>query len=308
MKIDNEVKNWVRKIFRSANRAVTNKQSRIPTLHETFYDLSLIESISNASAPTLLRNGWSVSIETHFLGSFPMFRKWEIADIGFLIMFRQKGRIVRSKVALLQSKRLYPKEIKKRIDYARDQLIGFGRLQRTDADHARLYSPRTFTFDTTSKYQALSLGDEQFKRVQQYQNANKVPVFYLFYNPNVLPTKVSFPVIAGAQAKPSDMEIGSRVLPFDQLSELHSSDPKIKQPRYSDIAKNCLGFDKKPRIAGWKLENFVADELLTCHQGYIANFQNDETLYQVFFNRSAPISAAIGITIDAPANINLLDG
>src|ERR1051326_7290859 len=79
------------------------------------------------------RLGAQLLLETHFLGGFPMFRSWEIADIGFLVMFRRAGRLYRSKVALLQSKRLYPAELKRITRYAHDQIIGFGRLHLDDA-------------------------------------------------------------------------------------------------------------------------------------------------------------------------------
>jgi hypothetical protein len=87
------------------NRSVASKISRIPTVHEPSLDLSLIEFISRLSVPIRFGSGAQLLLETHFLGGFPMFRSWEIADIGFLVMFRRAGRLYRSKVALLQSKR-----------------------------------------------------------------------------------------------------------------------------------------------------------------------------------------------------------
>jgi hypothetical protein len=48
----------------------------------------------------------------HGIGSGPLrhWRSWEVADIGVLVMFRRKGKLYKSKSALLQSKRLYPNE------------------------------------------------------------------------------------------------------------------------------------------------------------------------------------------------------
>src|SRR6266566_8321991 len=95
---------WLQRVFQICNVSVSAKLSRIPTMHEAFLDLTLIECLTRVEAPVLFPSGWRITLETHFLGGFPMFRSWEIADIGFLLMLRRRGRLVRSKVALLQSK------------------------------------------------------------------------------------------------------------------------------------------------------------------------------------------------------------
>ena len=67
--------------------------------------------------PVTTSSGWTVNIATHFLvrgrhfAEWPGQRRWEIADIGVRILFRRGGTLLRSKVALLQSKRLYAYEI-----------------------------------------------------------------------------------------------------------------------------------------------------------------------------------------------------
>jgi hypothetical protein len=67
--------------------------------------------------PRTLTSGWTVRIATHYLGGGRHYgewngweRRWEVADIGVLVMFREAGKLRRTKVALLQSKRLYPDE------------------------------------------------------------------------------------------------------------------------------------------------------------------------------------------------------
>jgi hypothetical protein len=79
-----------------------------PNAPEESLDLTWIEHMSRFSSPVTLDSGWLVKIETHYLGRMRHFRRWEIADIGRLVHLRlgEKGRT--SKVALLQSKRLYP--------------------------------------------------------------------------------------------------------------------------------------------------------------------------------------------------------
>ncbi len=93
-----------------------------------------------------------MQISTHYLGggrhvsAWPgLPRRWEI-DIGVLVLFRQHGRLIRSKVALLQSKRLYPDELEWDEDSPLDYMTGFGRLMRRDDDWADVVAPRTFSF------------------------------------------------------------------------------------------------------------------------------------------------------------------
>ena len=83
----------------------------------------------------MFQSDWTVEISTHYLGGgrhwadWPEWpRKWEIADIGFLVQFRQDGKLIRSKVALLQSKRLYADELDLDDDIPYDFMVGFGRL------------------------------------------------------------------------------------------------------------------------------------------------------------------------------------
>jgi hypothetical protein len=54
------------------------------------------------------------------------------------------------------------------------------------------------------------------------------------------------------------------------------------------------------RALSWRLEHFVVDLLLGCETGYIANSPNDSGLNYIFNRRTAPISAALALTIDAP--------
>jgi hypothetical protein len=54
---------------------------------------------------------------------------------------------------------------------------------------------------------------------------------------------------------------------------------------------------------GWRLEEFVADLLLQCKTGYIAEKESDPGLDAVFRRRTGPIAAAIAITLDAPPDL-----
>jgi len=49
---------------------------------------------------------------------------------------------------------------------------------------------------------------------------------------------------------------------------------------------------------GWRLERFVADEVLRCREGQIFQDLADRNLQDLLYGRAAPIAAAIAITID----------
>jgi len=298
---------WLRTAFRGINRALTSKISLIPTVHEPSLDLSLIEFVSRLSVPIRFRSGAQLVLETHFLGGFPMFRSWEIADIGFLVMFRRAGRLYRSKVALLQSKRLYPRELRRLTRYSMDQIIGFGRLHMDDKTFAGVSKPRVFRFSETSQYLALVKDDDQFKAIAKYQADTKAPVYYLLYNPVTLPFSAKLPARSTEPRLPIT-RVGARVLPYEAATKALRPLASGRAPTYRDIASADGPFATPTHRAGWSLEHFVVDELLSCTEGYATSLRDDETLISVFFRRTAPISAAIAITIDTPQEIPLIQG
>jgi len=97
---------WLHEVFGACNARVTEKLSNNPNLPEESLDLTWIEHLSQFSSPVRLGGGWLIKVETHYLGGLQHFGRWEIADLGVLLFVRRGNRIERSKVALLQSKRL----------------------------------------------------------------------------------------------------------------------------------------------------------------------------------------------------------
>ena len=51
-------------------------------------------------------------------------------------------------------------------------------------------------------------------------------------------------------------------------------------------------------MRGWRLERFVADEVLRCREGRLFDDTTDPNLRALFYARSAPITAAIVMTVD----------
>ncbi|MFY9940338.1 MAG: hypothetical protein WAK33_25880 [Silvibacterium sp.] len=111
------------------------------------------------------------------------FSRWEIADIGVLVVFRRAGAVLRTKIGLLQSKRLYPDEQTVEAEaHPMDYYIGFGRFMHSDSEFRSAARERTFSFSLSSVYRALGYQSDQYNRVLEYQQQEGIPVHYMLYN------------------------------------------------------------------------------------------------------------------------------
>ena len=104
--IPKDVLDRLRRVFAETNYAASAKLTKVPHPWETSLDQSIINSLQGVSCPVKFKSDWTVSLDTLWLGAFPLWERWEVADIGFLDMFRTQTKLIRSKLALLQSKRL----------------------------------------------------------------------------------------------------------------------------------------------------------------------------------------------------------
>jgi len=162
-----DVKEWVRDKFLSCNSRISAKLTNIPNGPEETFDLTWIEYFSQFASPIALQSGWTIRVETHYLGGLRHFNRWEIADIGLLIFFRSGGRLLRSKVALLQSKRLYPSNNLVTEGHWLDYQTGLARLADPEILGAANPPPTTFEFSTESHYRALARGSEQVNAIDR---------------------------------------------------------------------------------------------------------------------------------------------
>lgn len=219
-----------------------------------------------------------------------------------LVIFRRRGKSLTTKIALLQSKRLYPEEIESQVeDLKLDYEIGFGRLLESDSEYRSLVKPRIFHFTTESRYRALEYKGEQYNAILKYVDETGIAVHYLLYNPLALPWEAQLPIAGESQPAATQETVGCRVIAAKTMDAklLSASLTKSDNPSFGHVA------GRNPRRLNadcWRLENFVADRVLGCNDGYLAgtNPFQDEGLFRVFNRRSGPISAAISITIDAP--------
>jgi hypothetical protein len=293
---------WIRNVFLSTNNQVAATLSRIPTHHEPELDMQLIAALNQVPAVAGIE-GWTVYIQTHFLGGRRHFYNWEVADIGLLIIFRDRGRVLRIKVGLLQSKRLYPREVNQLPDYKNRTRIGFATLLEDPEAFRQLAAGRTFTFEPNSEYLAIDNKGEQQRRLTAYQKMSKIPVYYLLYNPVDIPWSATVPTVT-LMPLPKN-RIGCRVVPVNTLISALDEQSEGYHPKFSDMFKLGEPF-RKEHISGWSLEYFVTDLMICGQQGHIASDETDHVLEQLFYNRSGPISAAIAVTIEAPEGSDFL--
>ncbi|GAA1880729.1 hypothetical protein [Asanoa iriomotensis] len=302
-----DVRLWLSGVFAGCNERVASTMTQVPTIHEVPLDMTFIQHFLGVSAPRRFPSGWSVEISTHYLGGGRHYgewgdwpRRWEIADIGLLVVYRQGGKVLRSKVALLQSKRLYPDEQPFDEDTPIEYMAGFGRLFHSDEDWAAITEPRIFNFTEGSRYRALLTGVTQYNAIASYERQRNVPVYYLLYNPRQIPSSASVPITDVSEPSGA-CDVGCRVVPALQLRTALAGQPDGHSPAYEEL-RASLGEPFAPEVhpAGWRLEHFVADLLLDCKTGYIAESRSDGGLNYIFNRRTGPIAAALAVTLDAP--------
>ena len=290
--VPEDVVDWVREVFRDCNERISRKICLVPNCPEPSLDTTFIEHLTQHSSPRALESGWTVRIDTHFLGGLRHFySKWEIGDIGILMHFRHNGRVVRSKAATLQSKRLYPKGRQVFEDLMIDYELGFGRLHDPEDVRVPLYHATKFEFDSESRYGALEARSEQYEAISEYGKRSKIPVFYQFYNPLVLPFEQLIPLQSDSCDHP--LEFGTRILSSADVHRILDAKDKNYSPTVED-----MGGAKDP--FGWSLEYFVADLMLRCKEGYIYEGLQDEDIFNLFNRRSGAIAAAFAVVIEQP--------
>lgn len=305
MQLPNDVLAWLRSVFIDCNERCTFKLTEAPTTHEESLDMTFVESFSHHEAPVKLPSGWALSFQTHFLGGRKHWDRWEIADIGLLVMVRTAGKLQFTKVALLQSKRLYANEIE--LDETDHYIyrMGFRRLFRQDNEWANILKPRLFNFDQDSRYKALLVEDEQYKAIREYEKQVNMPIYYLLYNPAEIPSQAILPLQANRK-KTTLCDIGCRVASAKHVRKALVSERDATTPSYKQI-HTCVPKTTVKYSENWRLEDFAVDLLLSCQTGKIANNPADYSLEEVFYRRTGPIASAISITVDAPEDYQFHD-
>jgi hypothetical protein len=286
------VSDYVRTIFAEANRRICQRIARVPSTAEDALDQALIDVLADYEAPSVVAPGWAVRIDVHFLGGRRHFYSWEIADIGVLILAKRKTQVEAKKVALLQSKRLYPDGGPVTEEDPSDYAMGFGRLLPDEPSAPSLALRHTFKFTKDSRYRALNAGGGQVELIKQYEEERKLPVHYLLYNPASIPATYEYPMVV----KPAMGACGNggcRVIPSAAIRGALDGKTKSYRPAFRDFREATPGHEH-----GWPLEYFMADLVMTCKEGRLFESLKNEDIYTLFNRRSGPMSAAIAVTIE----------
>ncbi len=291
--IPEDVVSWVRDIFAECNRRITDRLDRNPNAPEESFDLTWIEQVGGHAAPTIFQSNWTAKVEAHYLGGLRHFNRWEIADIGVLVFLRLGPGMRTNKVALRQSKRLYPINRPVREETRSDYEVGFARLADPEDAAQSIGQEAEFSFTRSSKYGALRAGSDQARAIDKYQEDNRLTVYYQFDNPWRIPTTQRIP-LAGYVSPNGVPELGVRIIPAGMVHSLLAVGSS-SSPCLEDL-EALPGLDPY----GWRLEDFVSSELLGCREGDQFETLTDERIQGLFFRRTGAIAAAIAITIEAP--------
>ena len=119
-----------------------------------------------------------------------------------------------------------------------------------------------------------------------------------------MPSSATIPLAVSQPNDHQPCEVGCRVVSTLHLDHALKSSrkPAGYNPSYSDLLA-VTASSETGKGGGWTLEHFVVDLVIGCAEGYVAGNEDptrDRGLFRVFGGRTAPFSAAISITVDAP--------
>jgi hypothetical protein len=298
--IPDDVIEFIRDAFAQANKSATLVLNRQPSMHEEALDQQIINALDLIGSRIMPGSGAAVGIETHWLGGRRHYGNWEIADIAVAVVVRRAGHLAARKVALLQSKRLYPREISVKEEDKSDYMIGIGRLIDIEESIETLTVARSFSFNDDCVYGQIAAAGEQSKRIEKYVSERNIPVYYSLYDPSGIPMTGTVPQVHRELEDPT-IEVGCRILTMSEVHRVLSRMSTGQRPRFSDLVRATPAASSDPfGQHGWRLEDFVADEVMKCREGRLFERLQDEDLHRLLSTRSAPISAAIVVTIDLP--------
>ncbi len=301
LRLPSDVQAFLLQLLSECNRRISHQLSAFPNAHEEALDLLFISHFAHMQGAIKFGSGWVLRIDAHYIGGGRHYRTWEVADIGLMAMFRQKGRIVRSKLIFLQSKKLYASPLKLRL-YDPYHRAGMGRLLVTEQEHQELVEPKLLKYSESSRYRALQLKDEQQRAMSAFSRRYNVPLHYLLYNPSLIPWAIQTPL----EALPTinENKVGARIVPKTLLDRMAQTKGANYSPSYKDVKD---AFRRRPASqefeGGWRMENFICDSFISGSEGLVDESPNFEVMVNLMSQKSSPISSALSITFDFEDNL-----
>jgi hypothetical protein len=95
--------------------------------------------------------------------------------------------------------------------------------------------PRTFRFDSTCRYKALQVGDDQWQAIANYEAEFALPVHYMLYHPRSIPSEAAIPVSLPYAPPKEPIVVGTRVMAAASMRALATTFPRNYAPAFSEI-------------------------------------------------------------------------
>lgn len=282
---------YFRTAFAEANRAVTERLVNVPNIRETSLDDGFIEALVPFSPPKLLRSKAVVAMDIHNIGGLRRMYRWEVADIGVIVFIYRGKKLLAKKIGMLQSKRLYPENNDVLDDDPEGFRYGMNAFLRHEPNSPLSVLNREYVFSKTCVYGALVGEDQQISVIDRVNNKLGESVYYMLYNPSTIPVKIHYPV--QARKKVSKVSVGSRVFLPDEIHAVLKAVGKGHKPTFAQVVAGA------PK-SNWRVEDWIADLILTCKAGQPFDESIDETITLLVERRGGPIGAAIAISVALP--------
>lgn len=293
LEVPEAVVEFIGRAFSHVNDVVSEKISKTPNIPEESLDISFIDALSRFSGPTRVTQNFAVRIATHFIGGLGHYRRYEIADIGVVIVFKRGATVAGRKLILLQSKRLYPlNNVVDELDDF-DHMLGLALITRTERTETPIFSQVTYHFNEKSIYGAMKPDSKQCKAIAAHFGETNIPVHYLFYNPVVMPWKITYP-LSGDESLPK-RDFGARVLESDLATQVMTDTGRTSSPSLSEMSGSS---NAEALHFGRSLETFMKDAV-RCREGYRFLHEKDAGIRRLFARKSGPIFCIVEITIES---------
>ena len=179
-----------------------------------------------------------------------------------------------------------------------DYAIGIGRLVDQTEHQPPRTQQRAFSFTNDCVYGAMKSGDGQVKAIEQYMKSRSIAVYYSFYNPPTIPYRGAIPRPASLPLRREDIPLGCRLLRAVDAHRALANLPVGRTPQFAEMAVLAPSATDDYAPHGWRLETFIADEILRCREGRLFEKPDDEDLYALLYQRDNPIASMIMISID----------
>jgi hypothetical protein len=296
LKIPSDVKAFLVERFSDCNKKIAFQLSTFPNAHEEALDLLFISYFAVMQGAIKFDSNWTLRLDAHFIGGGRHYRTWEVADIGLMVIFRRNGKIIRSKLTFLQSKKLFASSLQLK-SYDPYHRHGMGRLLVTDDEHLELVRPRLLKYSELSKYKAFKIRSEQEKAMNDFSRRYKVPLHYLFYNPCLIPWQIQSPVEGLPEI--TENKVGCRIIAKAAVDKILKNAQKNSSPSYKDLKTGFVkACPKSQSHGGWRLERFICDLFIGGSEGVVDDSPNFELMTHIMTAKSSPISSALSITFD----------